>query len=104
MTQRTIRAARSAAEAMASLPSLALRGELSRRTRARFTVAIVALGPLLAVVTGVALSGGERGPVRQEVLRGVFLADLVYILVIAGLVAWRVAALISARRARSATR
>ena len=27
MTQRTIRAARSAAEAMASLPSLALRGE-----------------------------------------------------------------------------
>ncbi|SFI68371.1 two-component system, NtrC family, nitrogen regulation sensor histidine kinase NtrY [Albimonas pacifica] len=102
MTQRTIRAARSAAEAVASLPSLALRGELSRRTRARFTLMIAALGPVLAVVTGVALSGGDRGPVRQEVLRGVFLLDLVYILVIAGLVAWRVAALISARRARSA--
>ncbi len=39
---------------------------------------------------------------RQDTLRGVFLLDLVYILVIAGLVIWRVSALISARRARSA--
>ena len=99
MTQRSLR---SAFDALAALPSTALRGELDRRTRGRITLVLATLGPILAVLTGWALSGGAGGPVRQETLRGVFLADLVYILVIAGLVAWRVAALISARRARSA--
>ncbi|MGM0586331.1 MAG: HAMP domain-containing protein, partial [Pseudomonadota bacterium] len=100
---RSARAARTALDALAALPGALFGGEgWSRRTRARVTAAVVAIGPVLAVLTGWALSGGEGGPVRQETLRGVFLADLVYILVIAGMVIWRVAALIAARRARSA--
>ncbi len=102
MALRSARAARSVIDAVAAVPGAIARGGWSRRTRTRVTAIIVLVGPVLAVVTGWALSGGAGGPVRQETLRGVFLLDLVYILVIAGLVAWRVSALISARRARSA--
>ena len=77
MTQRSLR---SAFDALAALPSAALRGELDRRIRGRITLVLATLGPILAVLTGWALSGGQGGPVRQETLRGVFLADLVYIL------------------------
>jgi two-component system nitrogen regulation sensor histidine kinase NtrY len=99
---RSARAARTALDSLAALPGALFKGGWSREARARLTAVIVLLGPVLAALTAWALSGGEDGPVRQETLRVVFLADLVYILVIAGLVTWRVAALISARRARSA--
>ncbi|MAS45421.1 MAG: PAS domain-containing sensor histidine kinase [Rhodobacteraceae bacterium] len=79
-----------------------MKGGWSRAARLQVTVLVVLVGPVLAALSGWALSGGVDGPVRQETLRGVFLLDVVYILVIAGLVIWRVTALISARRARSA--
>ena len=72
-----------------------------RRGQPWRALALVAAGPLLVVATLVAL--GFRGTEADaDVLRAVLLADLVYILVIATLVARRVARLVSARRARSA--
>ncbi|MFO7855551.1 MAG: PAS domain-containing sensor histidine kinase [Paracoccaceae bacterium] len=68
----------------------------------RVATLAVLVGLALAALTAWALSGAEDGPRADGALRGVFLADMVYVLVIAGLVTWRVAALIAARRARSA--
>ncbi|MEC9433068.1 MAG: PAS domain-containing sensor histidine kinase [Pseudomonadota bacterium] len=102
MAPRSLRAARSLIDSAAALPAAVFRDGWSRAARLRLTVFVVLVGPVLAALTGWALSGGVDGPVRQETLRGVFLLDVVYILVIAGLVIWRVTALISARRARSA--
>ncbi|MDB2407627.1 PAS domain-containing sensor histidine kinase [Jannaschia sp.] len=65
------------------------------------TPILVVLGPLLVVVTFVAL--GLRGEGSSATtLRAVLLADLVYILVIAALVVRQVTAMVAARRARSA--
>ncbi|UWQ23033.1 PAS domain-containing sensor histidine kinase [Jannaschia sp. W003] len=65
------------------------------------TLTLVAVGPVLVIVTFLALS--VRGPgASQALLRGILLADLVYIVAIAGLVIRRVTRIIAARRARSA--
>lgn len=65
------------------------------------TVALFVAGPLLAVTTFVVI-----GPLGQAAssggLRAVLLSDLVYVLVVAGLVAQRVVKMIAARRAHSA--
>jgi two-component system nitrogen regulation sensor histidine kinase NtrY len=79
------------------------RPEPGRRTRNRIALAVVLMGPVLAAITAVTLGDAEgRGPVAPELLRYVFLIDLVYIIAVAGLLVWRVAALIAARRAKSA--
>jgi len=70
--------------------------------RGRVATLAALVGLALAALTAWALSGAEEGPRADGALRGLFLADMVYVLVIAGLVTWRVAALIAARRARSA--
>lgn len=78
---------------------LALRQQ--RRLRTIGTFALVLLGPVLAVATFLVM-----GPLGQAVaspsLRLVLLADLVYTLVVAALVLYRVAKMIAARRAQSA--
>ena len=72
-----------------------------RNVQSVLTITLVVLGPLLVVVTFVALDlrgpGGEYGW-----LRAVLLGDLVYILAIAALVVRRLTGMIAARRARSA--
>ena len=72
-----------------------------RRGQPWRALALVAAGPLLVVAT--LLSFGLRGPAADaDALRAVLLADLVYILLIATLVARRVTRMVAARRARSA--
>jgi two-component system nitrogen regulation sensor histidine kinase NtrY len=72
-----------------------------RRVQNVATFVIVALGPLLAVATFMALNVFQQGSVTLG-LRLVLLADLIYVLVIAAMVMQRVARMIAARRARSA--
>lgn len=89
----------------ASGKALELRGSFAglfdRRLAQRLTLVLVLLGPALVLLTLFAL-----GPLGQNLnSRGVLvvlLADFVYILIVAGLVATRVARLIAARRAQSA--
>ncbi|WP_425280298.1 ATP-binding protein [Roseivivax halodurans] len=73
-----------------------------RRVQNAFTLGLVILGPILAVVTYTVLGPLDRGGSDPTTLRLVLLADLVYIILIAGLVLSRVAMLIAARRAQSA--
>ena len=65
------------------------------------TLSLVLLGPFLAMLTFLVLGPLDQGTSSLS-LRLVLLADMVYVLVVAALVIQRVAALISARRARSA--
>ncbi len=74
----------------------------TRRIGVGATVALVATGPVMAAVTALALSLAETGRVGPELVRAVLLADLVYILLLAALIIWTIAQMISARRARSA--
>ncbi|MGG7565607.1 ATP-binding protein [Rhodovulum sp. DZ06] len=76
----------------------------TRRLRNWLALALVAIAPLLIWLTVAALSEGRAGPsgASMSELRTIFLADLVYIITAAGLLVWRMAALISARRAQSA--
>nr|WP_216665395.1 PAS domain-containing sensor histidine kinase [Pseudoruegeria sp. HB172150] len=72
-----------------------------RKVQNAATLGLVILGPLLAAATFLVL-----GPLNQGTsglaLRLVLLADFVYVMLIAGLVLQRVAAMIAARRAQSA--
>ncbi len=74
-----------------------------RRSQTLFMAALVIQGPVLVILTLLAL-----GPLSQAegldtpALRLVLLADLVYILTLAGLVAARIARMVAARRAQSA--
>jgi two-component system, NtrC family, nitrogen regulation sensor histidine kinase NtrY len=72
-----------------------------RRVQNWATLGLVLLGPLLALTTFLMLGPLDRGSDAAG-LRFVLLAELVYILFIAALVAARVAKMIAARRARSA--
>ncbi len=66
-----------------------------------FTFVLVGLGPLLLLMTVLILNRfGAR--VSPELLRGILLADFVYVLVIVALVAQRVMQMVAARRAKSA--
>ncbi|NNU80636.1 PAS domain-containing sensor histidine kinase [Halovulum dunhuangense] len=71
-----------------------------RRTRNTLTLTLVALGPVLAVLTGLALGAGSV--LEERLLRPILLVDFVYVLLVAGLVAHRVAATFGARRRDSA--
>ncbi|WGW03119.1 PAS domain-containing sensor histidine kinase [Tropicibacter oceani] len=66
------------------------------------TLALVALGPLLALATFLVLGPLDSGSGTQMSLRLILLADLVYVLLVAALVLSRVARMIADRRAQSA--
>jgi two-component system, NtrC family, nitrogen regulation sensor histidine kinase NtrY len=72
-----------------------------RRVQTTVTLGIVFLGPVLAVLTFLALGPFNQGATSPS-LRLVLLADLIYVLVIAALVLARVARLITDRRSKSA--
>ncbi len=77
------------------------RWRLQRSVQNAFTLGLVILGPALAGVTFFVMGPLDQGSADNS-LRVVLLADLVYILVVAGLVAERIMRLVAARRARSA--
>ncbi|WP_136442535.1 ATP-binding protein [Pacificoceanicola onchidii] len=66
------------------------------------TLALVALGPILALATFAVLGPLDSGAGTQMSLRLILLADLVYVLLLAALVLGRVARMVSDRRAQSA--
>ena len=66
------------------------------------TLALVLMGPLLAAITAIVISGPLEGGTNSPILRLVLFADLIYVLLIAALVIQRVTKLIIARRNRSA--
>ncbi len=72
-----------------------------RRVQNAATLGLVILGPLLAIATFLILGPFDQGA-DAAALRFVLLADLVYVLVVAALVAQRVARMVAARRAQSA--
>ena len=72
-----------------------------RRVQTLATLALVALGPTLAIATFLTL-GTLDAAVSALPLRLVLLADLCYILVLATLVLYRIARMVAARRAQSA--
>lgn len=65
------------------------------------TLGLVILGPMLALATFLVLGPLDQG-MSSAHLRGILLADFVYVLLVAALVLGRVAQMIAARRARSA--
>lgn len=65
------------------------------------TLALVALGPVLAFMTFVALGPLNEGA-QSPVLRLTLLGDLIYVLVVAALVLGRVAKMVADRRSQSA--
>ena len=66
------------------------------------TIVLVLLGPLLAAVTAVVISGPLEGGTNSPILRLILFSDLIYVLLIAALVLQRVTRLVIARRNRSA--
>ncbi len=72
-----------------------------RRFQNGVTVGLVVLGPILALATFVALGPFGQGA-NSTALRLVLLADLVYFLMLGGMVLARLARMIAARRAKSA--
>jgi two-component system nitrogen regulation sensor histidine kinase NtrY len=73
----------------------------TRRMQTATTFGLVILGPVLAVATFLALGPFSQGT-TSPALRLIFLADLVYILVVAALVLARVMRLVADRRSQSA--
>lgn len=77
------------------------RMQRTRGVRNAATLGLVVLGPLLALATFLVLGPLDQGAGAPP-LRLILLADLIYVLVVAALVAAQVARLIAARRAKSA--
>ena len=72
----------------------------NRAWRGGVTFAIVLIGPILAFATWAAFGG--IGSNTSDLLRFVLTLDLIYVIVVAGLVAQRIARMVAARRAKSA--
>ncbi|PYG34459.1 two-component system nitrogen regulation sensor histidine kinase NtrY [Pelagimonas varians] len=72
-----------------------------RRVQNAMTLTVVALGPILALVTFLVLGPLDQGATEIS-LRLVILADLVYVMLLAAMVLGRVARMIADRRAKSA--
>ncbi|MEM9129297.1 MAG: HAMP domain-containing protein, partial [Pseudomonadota bacterium] len=72
-----------------------------RALRAFAAIGLVVLGPVLAVVTYLVLGPLDQGS-SSNILRIVLLTDLVYVVVVAALVALRVMQMVIARRRKSA--
>ncbi|MBO9466774.1 PAS domain-containing sensor histidine kinase [Tropicibacter sp. R15_0] len=73
----------------------------SRRAQNALSLAIVTLGPLLALVTFLVM-GPWDARANSLSLRLIILADLVYVMILASMVLGRVARMVAARRAKSA--
>jgi len=84
-------------------PTPAWAGRLGdpRRLRRQGIIALVVLGPVLAVATAVVLGSGvsDRG---VGLLRVVLLLDLCYLIALIALIGWQVGSVVMARRRRSA--
>lgn len=90
-----------------------MQGTLSRLSRRGFVpltgarqrmwsvVALVALAPVLMLVTYLVFGGLEQAT-SSVAQRAILLVDIVYVIVVAGLIAHRVAGMVSSRRRRSA--
>ncbi|MBE9475731.1 MAG: PAS domain-containing sensor histidine kinase, partial [Proteobacteria bacterium] len=72
-----------------------------RRVQSVLTFVLVALGPLLLFMTVLVLNRLGNS-ITPGLLRGIFLADFVYVLLIVALVAQRIMQMVAARRAKSA--
>jgi two-component system, NtrC family, nitrogen regulation sensor histidine kinase NtrY len=72
-----------------------------RRFQTAVSVGLTVLGPLLATATFILMGPLAQGA-SSNALRLVLLSDLVYFLVLAGLVLVRLASMVAARRAKSA--
>lgn len=73
----------------------------SRKFRNWLTLALVLAAPILILATFLVM-GGLEGAGNPTTLRAVILADIVYVITIVGLIAGRIARMVSARRKRSA--
>ena len=78
-----------------------LRPARLRQLRAWGAFGLVLTGPLLALLTYMVMGPLDRGS-GSGALRLVLLADMIYVLIVAGLVLQKVARMIAARRSRSA--
>ncbi|MBL4748995.1 MAG: PAS domain-containing sensor histidine kinase [Amylibacter sp.] len=72
-----------------------------RRVQTALTLSLVGLGPVLLLIT-VFILNSFGNQIAPSLLRGILLADFVYVLLIAALVAQRIMQMIAARRAKSA--
>ena len=72
-----------------------------KRVQTATTLGLVFLGPVLVVATFLALGPFNQGATTPQ-LRLILLADLVYVLLVAALVLYRVARLVADRRSQSA--
>lgn len=72
-----------------------------RRYQNAMSIGLVILGPILVFATFLVVGPGGQGA-TSPLLRAVLLLDLVYVLAVAALVAYRVVQMIAARRAHSA--
>ncbi len=72
-------------------------GPLPHWVRRQGVIALVVLGPVLAVVTALVLGRGQE---ESGLVRIVLLLDLCYLLALIALIGWRVGSLILARRRR----
>ncbi|PTX55964.1 two-component system nitrogen regulation sensor histidine kinase NtrY [Litoreibacter ponti] len=72
-----------------------------RRVRNIATLGLVAMGPILAVVTYLGLGPAELDPTSSGI-RFILLADLVYVLLVAALIAQKVGKIVASRREKSA--
>ena len=90
-----------AQQARAAMLGKSIRFSGLRRFRHVGTLSLVILGPVLVLATFLVLAPVDR-TTSPGVLRLVLLADLVYALAVATLVAMRIASMVAARRARSA--
>ncbi|MEM9049685.1 MAG: PAS domain-containing sensor histidine kinase [Pseudomonadota bacterium] len=72
------------------------------RIQTAVTVVLVMLGPVLAALTVTALSDVDAPGGARLSLRAIILVDLVYVIVVTGLVSVRIARMITERRRRSA--
>ena len=73
----------------------------SRKVRNILTLILVGMAPVLILLTFVVLGGFDSSN-NPLILRAIILVDIVYVITVAGLIAGRIARMVSARRARSA--
>lgn len=78
-----------------------LRLRRMRRVRTMATLGLVLLGPVLALATFMVMGPLDQGS-STNLLRITLLADMVYVIIVAAMVLYRVAKMIAARRNRSA--
>ncbi len=78
-------------------------GEQRSRWLARDVIfALVLLGPVLAAATSVMFAVGKRAEGTTPFIRGILFADLLYLLVLIGIIGLKIGRLVSARRRGSA--